>query len=190
VEIEYVKEKLMDLFFKGRKRILSIGIILFTLFITLIISRIQTKQIESLHANKDTELKKNEVLNEISRSEKTIKLYKNLLSQKDASSVMNTVSDIARDSNVRLISIKPAREENQPLYIKYPFVLVIASDNYHAIGKFISKLESQSGIYFINTISIRSQEESRTPDKELIGESKPTDKLIVNSILSIIAFKG
>ena len=190
MKIEYSKERLMDLFLKGRKRVLSIGIILFTLSITLIIYRMQTKQIESLYVNKDTELKKNDVLNEISRAEKAIKLYKNLLSQREASSVMNTLSDIARGSNVRLISIKPAREENQPLYIRTPFILVIGADNYHAIGKFISKFENQSDIYFIDTISIRSQEESRTPAQELTEVSKPTNKLIVNLIFSIIAFKG
>ena len=190
MKIEYSQEKLMNLFLKGRKRVLSIGIILFTLSIALIIYRIQTKQIESLYVNKDTELKKNDVLNEISRSEKAIKLYKNLLSQKDASSVMNTISGIARGSNVRLISIKPDREENQPLYIKTPFILVIGADNYHAIGQFISSTENQSDIYFIDAISIRSQEESRTPDQELTETSQPTDKLIINLILSIIAFKG
>ena len=41
---------------------------------------------------------------------------------------MSRVSDITRGSNVRLISIKPDREENQPLYIKTPFILVIAAD--------------------------------------------------------------
>ena len=190
MKIEYSQEKIMNLFLKGKKRVLSIGIILFTLFITLIIYRIQTKQIESLHLNKDTELKKNDVLNELSRSEKAIKLYKNLLSQKDASLVTNTISGIAKDSNVKLISIKPAREENQPLYIKTPFILVIDADNYHAIGKFISSLENQSDIYFIDTISIRSKEESRTADKELTEVSKPPNRLIINLILSIIAFKG
>jgi len=190
MKIEYSKEKLMDLFLKGRKRVLSIGIILFTLSITFIIYRIQTKQIESLYVNKDTELKKNDVLNEIRRSEKAFKLYKNILSPKEASLVTNTISGIARGSNVRLISIKPDREENQPLYIKTHFILVIGADNYHAIGKFISSIENHSDVYFIDTISIRSQEESRTPDKELTEVSKPTDKLIVNLILSIIAFKG
>jgi len=190
MRIGYPREKSMNLFLKGRKRVLSIGIILFTLIITLIIYRIQTKKIESLCVDKDTELKKDEVLKEISRSEKTIKLYKNLLSRKDASSVMNTISNIARDSNVKLISIKPGSEENQPLYIRCPFILVIGADSYHAIGKFISSIESQSDIYFVDTISIRSQEESQTSDKELTGVSKPANKLIVNLILSVIAFKG
>ena len=190
MKIGYPKEKLINLFLKGRKRVLSIGIIILTLVITLIIYRIQIKKVESLHVNKDTEQKKNEVLNEISRSEKTVKLYKNLLSQKDVSSVMNTISDIARDSNVRLVSIRPGNEEKQPLYTKYPFILVIGADNYHVIGKFISSIENQSDIYFMDAISIRSQEESQILDKELTQEPESTDKLIVNLILSIIAFKG
>ncbi|MDP3731524.1 MAG: type 4a pilus biogenesis protein PilO [Candidatus Omnitrophota bacterium] len=166
MKIEYSKEKLINLFLKGRKKVLSIGITIFTIIITLIIHSIQGKKIESLHINKDAELKKNEVLSEISRSEKAIELYKNLLSKKDASLVTNTLTDIARDSRVRLISIKPDTEINRPLYIKYPFILVIGADNYHAIGKFISSIENQPDIYFVDGISIRFQRESRTPDKE------------------------
>ncbi len=188
MRIGYSREELIDLFLKGKKRVLSIGIIIVTLIIALIIYSAQTQQIESLQSKKDAELKKNDVLEEISRVEKTIKLYRNVLSKKEASSVINTVSNIARDSNVRVISVNPGNEENQPLYIKTPFILVISADNYHAIGKFISKIENQSDIYFVDAISIRSQEESQTPDKELT--QKQTNKLIVNLILSIIAFKG
>lgn len=188
--IGYSREKLMDLFPKGRKNVLSIGIIIFTLIFPLIIYRTQTQQIESLRVNKDMELKKNDVLSEISRLEKTIKLYKNLLSKKDVSSVMNTISNIARDSNVILISIKPESEENQPLYIRSPFILVIGTDSFHAIGKFISMIENHPDVYSVDAISIKSQEEIQTPDRELIQASKPTTKLIVNLILGIIAFKG
>ena len=184
MKIGYPREKLMNLFLKGRKRVLSIGIILFTLIATLIIYRIQIKKIESLHVNKDAEQKKNEALNEISRSEKAIKLYKNIFSKKDAFLVMDAVSDIVRDSNVRLISIRPEREERQPLYVKYPFTLVIGADNYHAIGKFISSIENSSDVYFVDAISIRLQEEAAD---QAPGQ---TSKLIVNITLSIIEFKG
>ncbi len=190
MKMGYSREKLMNLFLKGRKRVLSIGIILFTLIITLIIYRIQTKKIRELDVKKSAETKRNEVLKEIVQLEKTINLYKNIFSKKDAFLVMDTVSDIVKDSNVRLISIRPEKEERQPLYAKYPFTLVIGADNYHAIGKFISKIENSSDVYFVDAISIRSQEESQIPDKELTGVSKPTNKLIVNLILSIIAFKG
>ncbi len=190
MRIGYSREKSTALFLKGKKKVLSIGIIIFTLIITLIIFSVQTKKIESLHVTKDTELKKNDVLNEISRSEKTIKLYRNLFSRKDAYSVTDTMSSIAKESNVRLISIKPGTEENQPFYIRSPFILVIGADSFHAIGKFVSMIENHSDVYFVDVISIRSQEESRTPDKELTQAPEPTSKLIVNLILSIIIFKG
>ena len=189
MKADYSREKLMNLFLKGRKKVLSIGIILFTLIITLIIYRIQTKKIESLYITKDTEQKKNEVLKEISQLETRIKFYKNLLSKKDASLVMNTISNIAKDSNVMLISTKPGTEENQPLYIKYPFVLVIGADSYHAIGKFISKIENHPDIYLVEAISIKLQGGSQRQEKESAGVTEPTNKLIVNLTLSIIAFK-
>lgn len=189
MKIEYAKEGLMNLFLKGRERLLSMGIILFTLSAALIVYRIQTKQIESLYVDKDTELKKNDALTEIGRSEKAVKLYKNLLGQKDASSVMNRLGVVAKESNVRLISIKPGREENQPLYIKTPFVLVMGADNYHAIGKFVSAIENEPGIYFVDAVNIMAQEKGRMLAQESTQGPKPTNKLIVNLIFSIIAFK-
>lgn len=185
----YSRDKLIDLLLKGKKRFLSIGLIILTLIIASSIYRNQSKGIESLNVKKDTEIKKNEVLKETSQLETRIKFYKNLLSKKDASLVINTISNIAKDSNVMLISIKPSTEENQPLYIKYPFVLVIGADSYHAIGKFISKIENQSDIYLVEAISIKLQGGSQRQEKESAGVPEPTNKLIVNLTLSIIAFK-
>ncbi len=190
MNIGFSQEKLTDLFLNGRKKVLRIAIIALSLFIALIVYISQTKNIESLRIREDMERKKNDVLGEIARSEKTIKLYKNMLSQKDALSVMNVLGNIAKESNVTLVSIKPANEENRPLYIKFPFVLVIAADNYHAMGKFISKIENEPGNYSVDAINIRPQEESRGPDRELTKGAKPAKKLILNLILSIIAFKG
>lgn len=191
MNIEDSRKKLMKLFLKGQKGGLIAGIIVFTLIITLVIYRTQTKQIELLQVNKYREIKKNEVLNEISRTEKAVKLYKNknILSQKDAPSVMGIISGIAKDSNVIIISIKPDTEVSYPLYIKYPFISVIAADSYHAIGNFISKIENQPDMYSVDIISIRPQEESHVSDKVLAQAPKPENKLIVNLILSIIAFK-
>jgi len=186
----FSREKLMNLFTMDKKKIFSIGIIIITIVAALIIHGSQTKKIDSLRVERDAELKKNETLNDISRSEKTIKLYSNILSKKDAASVMNTLSGIAKESDITIVSIKPDTEENRTLYIRSPFSLVIETDNYHAIGKFISRIENNPDIYFVDAINIKAQEESPTPDKELTQMPKPANKLIVNLILSIIAFKG
>jgi len=189
MKIAFSREKIMNLFLKAKQKLLSIGIIVFTLVLTLIINGIQTQKIGSLSAKKDAELKKNEVLKDITRSEKAIKLYKDLFSKRDASLIMNTISNIAKDSNIKLSSIKPGKEQSYPLYTRYPFILVIGADNYHAIGKFVSRIENQPEVYYVDVISIKSQEESQAQNKELAQEPGQENKIIVNLTLSIIAFK-
>ncbi len=190
MNIGFFREKLMNLFTMDKKKIFGIGIIIITIVVALVIHKSQTKKVESLHAQKDAELKKNEILTEIGRSEKTIKLYGNILGKKDPASVMNALSSIAKESKVTMVSIKADSEENRSLYIRSPFSLVIEANSYHAIGKFISKVENNADIYFVDAISIKAREESQTPDKESTQVPKPANKLIVNLILSIIAFKG
>lgn len=190
MRLEFSIGKIINLFFKGKKNIFNLGIIILTLIIVSSVYRNQNKTIESLNIKKETEIKKNEVLNEISRSEKKFKSYGNLLGKKDATSVVDTIKNLAKDSGVEAISVKPGTEEVQLFYIKYPFILVISADSYHAIGKFIDKIESHPDVYFVDAISIRSQQESETLDKESAQMPKSANRLIVDLILSIIAFKG
>jgi len=190
MKIGYSREKLEDLFAKGRKKIISIIIIILTLIIVLSIYGTQSKKIESLRAAKDAQMKKNEVLQQIAQSEKTIKLYKELVGKKDAYTVMNTIDSIVKESSVRLISLKPETERGYPLYIEYPFSLVVATNSYHAIGKFISNIENHPDIFFIDAMSIKANGENQAQEGEPAQASKPTEKLTVNLTLTIIAFKN
>ena len=185
MQIGYSKEKLSGLLIEGKEKALSIGIIIFTLVIAVSIYRNQARQLGSLNINRDTEIKKNEVLNEIKQAEKSITFYKNLLNENDMSSITNVISNIAKDSNVRIISIMPGTQEQQPLYIKYPFTVIINTDSYHSVGKFISSIESYSDVYSVNTVSIKSAKESQEGKMP-----QSTDKLIINLTINVIAFKG
>lgn len=180
MEISDAIKNLTNQLGKGKNKILNIVLIISTLIIAPNIYVSKAKNIESLNAKKDTELKKNEVLDRISYSEKRIKYYKNLFNKKDASLIMNTVNNIARDSNIKIVSIKPGTEQKEPVYTKYPFLLTIAADNYHTLGKFISKIESHPDAYFVDEINIRTQGQA----------PKPQDNLTVNLTLSAIVFMG
>jgi len=172
----------------NKEKILGSAILIFGLLIATGIYTSQTKSLHLLNIRKETEIKKIEVLNAIQESEKKIESYKKLLTEKDPVLITNKINNMARESNLRIISVQPGAQEEEPLYIKYPFILTMQSDSYHAIGKFISKIENYSDLYFVETISIRSQEKSQAADKKLTRQ--PTAKLIVNLIFSIIAFKG
>lgn len=165
---------------KGKNKIVNIALIILTLIAAPNIYISKAKKSESLNAQKAIELKKNEVLGRIARSEKKIKFYKDLFSKKDASLIMNTVNSIARDSNVKIILIKPGTEERESVYTKYPLVLTINVDGYHGLGKFISRIENHPDIYFVDEINIKTQS----------AASQPSSALTVNLTLNVIVFKG
>ncbi|MDD4894426.1 MAG: type 4a pilus biogenesis protein PilO [Candidatus Omnitrophica bacterium] len=188
---EYSKERLMDLFSKNKKKILAVGIIIIiTMIISSALHKSQNRKIEMLSTRKEAELKKSDILREIGQSEKAIKLYKNTFTKKDPSSITNTLAGLAKDSDVTLVSIKPGNEENQPFYTKTSFNMLITANSYHALGKFISKIENEPDIYFIDEIKIKAQEKTVEQDQELIEAPKPENEITVNLTLSTIAFKG
>lgn len=182
-----IKLKFPD--FAGNK-ILDIIIILIALFIAINIFKFQVKNIELLKEKKKDEIKKNEVLDNISQLEKTINSYKNTLdkNKKDISSVLNTISNFAKESAVKIISIKPNKEEDYPQYIKYSFDLAINVNSYHNIGQFLSKLESHSEIYLIDKLNTKMIEKPKESG-QFRQESEITYGLVVNLTLSVIAFK-
>jgi hypothetical protein len=190
MRIEFSKEKLTGLLSENKEKVLSTGIIILALIIAGSIYRNQTRAINTLNLKKDTETKKNILLNEILLSEKKIKFYRELASEQEVSLFTDKIRDMARDFKVDIISVERGPEERQPLYIKYPFVLIIGADGYHAVGKFIGKIESSSDVYFIETLSIRPLKKSQILDKETGDKPEAANRLIINLTLSIISFTG
>lgn len=175
---------LINLISKYKNKILNILIIIVALFFANRIYINQTKNINSLSEKKDAELKRKELLEDISQAEKKIGSYKSVINNKDISLVINTLRNIARDSFVKIVSIKPQTEQDYPVYTKHSFNLVITAGDYHRIGQFMSRIESHPDIYIVENISIRP-----IPRAEMRGEGR-IDKLTVNLRLSTILLKG
>lgn len=166
---------------RHKSNILNAAIIIVSALVAHGIYRGQIKSAESLMARKEIELKKNEVFSSILRSREKLELYKKSLDRKDASSVINTLTAIAKDSKVKIISVKPSAEENYPFYVKYPFNLIIGADSYHALGKFVSKIESYpGGIFFVDKARI-------TPNN-MTKDTQDQSRLIINLIVSAAVF--
>lgn len=146
---------------KNIKKIVNIAIIILALIISSNIYKQQAKEIESLKIKNDLEAKKNAVIESIGKQEKTINAYRNLLIKKDAGSVINIISNIAKDSEVKIASIRPGQEQRFPDYINMPFSLTLSAPNYHALGNFISRLESYKDVYMVEVIEIKSESQSK-----------------------------
>lgn len=178
-------------YFQDKKNYFSIAMVIFTIITSLVINKSQEKKIESLSIERDAEMKKSQALLDISNSEKAMKSLKNTLAKKDIVSVTDILTNTAKASNIALVSVKKSSEENQALYTSSRFICVIGADSYHDIGKFISKIENHPGIFYIDAMSVNAaQEESPEADKGLFRIQKEKNKLNVDLILSIIAFKG
>jgi Tfp pilus assembly protein PilO len=167
---------LTDFTNKYKNIIFNIALVLGAVFIAynFIYTR-HLKDLTSLKQQKETEIKKNAVLEKVSKLEKRLNAYKNFLVKKDTGLIIGVLSNMARATGLEISSIRPETEQKFLTYIKVPFSLEMSADNYHALGEFISKLESSSDIYRVEEINIRSQ--------------GPGNKLAVNLKVNKISFK-
>lgn len=166
---------------KQKNNILHLAILMLSVIIAVNIYKGQVKKIASLNEKKEAAQRKNALLQDISRFEKRIDLYKGVINNKDVSAIINTLSNIAKDSSVRIISIRPRPETDYPAYIKYYFSLSVTAKDYHTIGKFIGRLENSTDIYIIDNVDMGILPKA--------GEDRG-DKVSVDLMLSTILLKG
>ena len=112
-----------------------------------------------LSSNIKEEQKKSKVLEGIDQSEKTMSAYRKLLSKKDTSLVMATITNLAKESGIRVVTVKPVPEARINEFIRMPFVLTVAPPSYHALGKFISAIESAQDVYVVDSVEITTGKE-------------------------------
>ena len=159
---------------KHKNKLINVTIIVLALIISSNIYRKQTQVMNSLEKTKEVEVKKSSVIENIKQIEHKMRSYKNLLIKQDSGLIINIMGGIAKQSGVKIISVRPDAEQKYLNYVKSPFSVVLSAANYHAIGKFISKLESYPDVYMVETLDIKSEIQTR--------------ELAVNLRLSSIAF--
>lgn len=149
--------KLSEFRNKYKNSIFNIAVIILAMVIANNIYKKQNNQIASLRSKIDMQIKMNGELEEIGRLEQKIDAYKNFLTYKDINSTINTITNIAKESGLSISSIRPIQQKSYADYIKLPFDLTVSIPSYHALGKFISKLESYADPYQVEFLSIRSE---------------------------------
>ncbi|TRZ48987.1 hypothetical protein D4Q80_02845 [bacterium] len=168
---------------KYKNTFLNIAVSIIFLIIANGIYKSQNLTAVKLGKDREVEIKKNAALAAISALEKKVGLYKNFLNKKDLSSIINNISNIANESQIKIISIRPQNEKDQGDYIKYPFSLSITAKDYHQLGLFIAKLESSPDIYIVESIAVRPRAAEARP-------SKQAEKVSAELTLSTVLLKG
>lgn len=147
-----IKKELIDTY---KNSVLNIGVIVLSLVIAGNIYKKELLVTAALQEKRDIENKKNMVLNDISFLEKKISAYKNTYYKKEPSMIITTVGGIAKDKDVKILSVRPEGEKEFETYTKYFFSLSLVAKDYHVLGNFLSAVESYSDVYMVEKINIR-----------------------------------
>lgn len=144
-----------DLLDKYKSNIANLLLIIIFVFISINIYKAQVKNMNSMKERKEVDAKKNKALEDLSQLQKKIDDLVNFVNNKDIYATITNFNNIAKESSIQIISIKPAGEQDSPLYVKYPFELVVEAANYHQIGRFVSKIESNPSVYAVEYLTMR-----------------------------------
>ena len=154
-----------DFLSKNKIKIINAGVILAALIVALYLYSMQNQQIASLEESKVEEAKKSEIIESLNRVEKSINSYKQTFTKKDLGSVVGALTDIAKDTRVKIISVKPGLEQQYPEYIKTSFLIVVRVADYHALGQFISKVENYKDLFLVEDVNITISDSSQNDKK-------------------------
>ena len=155
----------IDFFSKNKNKIINAGVILLAIFVALYLYNMQSQQFASLEESKNEELKKSEVIESLIRVEKRIDSYKQTFNSKDLGSVIGAMTDISKDTGVKVISVKPGVQQQYAEYIKTSFLIVVRVANYHALGQFISKIENYKDLFLVEEVNIATVASSQNDKK-------------------------
>jgi hypothetical protein len=145
-----------DLIDKNKNKIINFSILILALIISLNFYRSSNEQVSSLIQQQGSELEKNKAVADIATLEKKAEVYKKVFVKRDLASVMDTISIIAKNASVKILSVKPFAEESLGNYFNSSFLITLNAPSYHALGDFISKIENDNDIYLVSEISINS----------------------------------
>lgn len=170
-----------DLIDKYKNKIISFGVIILALFIAFRLYESTNKEVSSLMQEQSNELKKNKIVADISDLEKKVNLYKKVFDKKDLASIVGVISGFARDTSIKIVSIKPFSEETLDNYVKSTFLITLNAPSFHSVGSFVSKIENYKDIYMVGGISIKSMVSD-------YSEARANVDLSVNLKINVISY--
>ena len=163
MDINKLKEDLSGIF---GNNLANIIVIIIAIFAAIGIYQADTRNIAVMQDKLNSGRQKNELLLRLDSLNKNIKALKSPLTGRDISLTIPSIKDIAQNSAVRIISLKPQAERDFPLYVKYVFELVVAADDFHSMGRFMADIENSPDFYFVEQLSMSIPDKSSSEDQK------------------------
>jgi Tfp pilus assembly protein PilO len=89
--------------------------------------------------------------------EQKLAAYRKVYTKKEVSIIINDITQTARDSGVRLVSIRPGAEQKHSGYSELSIDVNVGASDYHSLAKFINMLENSNFLYIVKSFYVRPQ---------------------------------
>jgi hypothetical protein len=150
----------MEREFKSKNILIDGIIIIVALIVALNLHHSNEAKKKSLFQEKTGELNKNAVLGEIASLEKMIGSYKSQVNKNpdDSSRIISVINSIAQQAGVTINSTRPEQKQASAFFTKDRYALNFTAKDYHALGNFISRLETNTAFFLtVENISLQKQ---------------------------------
>lgn len=134
---------------KNKSTFLNVAVIIFALIVANNLYKNTSAQLSKLKEQEKNEGMKTEVIRNLSRLEARLNQFKANLGKRDSNFIINDMNTLSKETGIKIRSIKPDTEIKTNDYVKTPLSLALKASNYHVVGKFISKLESSSEVFYV-----------------------------------------
>jgi Tfp pilus assembly protein PilO len=152
---------------KAKNKAVNLIVLFAGVIVALQLYKGNLKKMEALRLEQENEKKKNELLAQISGLEAKLDTFKNTLARKDVNTVMNAITMLAQETGLKIMSFRPSIDQPYDEYVKSPYSLEVSAPDYHALGRFVSRVESSQDLYVVDRMSIRP---STMDSKELVAD--------------------
>jgi len=146
---------------KGKSLILTVGLwgVGFFIGMNFIVSP-GIGQIKKIRQEKELETKKAVVLEDIAALQTKNKRYRPMLSEsQEVSWLIEALNQMAQASSIALTSVTPLAAEPVAGFKRIP-VRIQTAGNYHQIGDFVSRVESESHFIKIDSVEMENTSEN------------------------------
>ncbi|MDP1852686.1 MAG: type 4a pilus biogenesis protein PilO [Candidatus Omnitrophota bacterium] len=142
-----------------------------TLLIGINVYKAQMVKLELVKQKTEEESKVGELINLIKLQDDRFSVYKKIYSLKEPDFIMQEISKLASDSDVRLLSLTPSGISKTAIFQFLPLTMRIQG-SYHRIGKFIEKIEASA--YALKIISFQLNESGASSREEEVLDAAIT----------------
>jgi len=124
-------------------------------------SRVRRLKLDIINARKDIAALKEYKANITAQKKRSGELTQRIVAEEDISALLEEISKIAGETNLKILQIKPVKNERKEALVKTPLLKIFdlkieisANAGFHELGRFINRIENSDIFMKVESLSI------------------------------------